>query len=96
METLQNLFGRCKVVEIECLACSKTIKPPNFIDTDNYDGQLVCQECKSILHVKFVKGKVQKYKVVENKTKGFDFTDLAMKIEKERRQQENKVDDNSQ
>jgi transcription elongation factor Elf1 len=83
------------VVKIECLVCGKLVKLPQFIDIDSYDGQVVCKECKSLLYMKLVKGKVQKYKVVENKTKGFDFTDLVMKIEKERRQQANEVDDNS-
>ncbi len=76
------------MVEIECLACGKPIKPPQFIDTDNYDGQVVCQECKSLLHVKLVKGKVQKYKIVKNKFKDFNFTEMIMRLQKERNQQE--------
>ena len=60
------------MVEIQCVACEKAIKPRQLNDTDNYDtenydGQIVCQECKSLLHVKSVKGKVQKSEVVENK-----------------------------
>ncbi len=55
------------MVEIECLACGKTIKIPPFIDTEKYDGQVTCQECNSLLYVKLVQEKVQKYKVVENK-----------------------------
>ena len=52
------------MVEIECMACGKTIKPKQLTDTDNYDtdnydGQVVCQECKSLLFIKLVKGKVQ-------------------------------------
>lgn len=76
------------MVDIECLACGKTLKIPQYIDADNYDGQVVCQECKSILHVKLVKGKAQKYKVVENKTEGFNFTKLAMDLAEKRKQQE--------
>ena len=53
------------MVEIECLACDKTLELPQFIDTDNYDGQLVCSKCKALLHVKLVKGKLRKYKIVE-------------------------------
>ena len=58
------------MVEIQCLACGKPIKPPQLndtdkYDTDNYDGEVVCQECKSLLHIKLIKGKVQKYKIVE-------------------------------
>jgi len=55
------------MVEIECLACTKTIKIPKFIDIDKYEGQLACKECNSLLYVKLVQGKVQKYRVVENK-----------------------------
>ena len=57
------------MIEIECLACGETLKIPQFIDNDNYDGQVVCQECKSLLHVKLVKGKVQKYKIVGEQTR---------------------------
>jgi len=58
------------MVEIQCVACEKAIKPRQLNDTDNYDtenydGQIVCQECKSLLYVKSVKGKVQKSKVVK-------------------------------
>ena len=53
------------MVEIECLACDKTLEIPKSIDTDNYDGQLVCSKCKALLHVKLVKGKLLKYKIVE-------------------------------
>jgi uncharacterized Zn finger protein (UPF0148 family) len=55
------------MVEIECLVCGKTIKIPEFIDTNNYDGQIACPECKSLLQVKLVGAKVRKYKVVERK-----------------------------
>ena len=55
------------MVEIKCLACGKNVKMPQYIDTEKYDGQVVCQECNSLLHIKFVQGRVQKYKVIENK-----------------------------
>lgn len=57
-------------MEIDCLVCGKAIKVPDFIDTNNYDGQLTCSECKSLLHVKLGKGKVRKYEVVEKKPGG--------------------------
>jgi len=57
------------MVEIECLVCSKTIKIPGFIDTNNYDGQIACPECLSLLYVKLVGAKVRKYKVVEKGSK---------------------------
>ena len=53
------------MVEIQCLACDKTLNLPQFVNTDNYDGQVVCQECKALLYVKLVKSKVLKYKIVE-------------------------------
>jgi hypothetical protein len=54
-------------MEIDCLVCGKTIKIPEFVDTNNYDGQITCQECKSLLHIKLGGGKVRKYEVVEKK-----------------------------
>lgn len=80
------------MVEIECLACGKAVKARQLTDSDNYDtdsydGQIVCQECKSLLHVKLVEGKVQKYKLVENKSKEFDFTESVMRMAEERKQQ---------
>ena len=53
------------MIEIQCLACDKTLELPQFINTDNYDGQLVCSKCKALLHVKFVKDELVKYKIVE-------------------------------
>ena len=81
------------MVDIECLACGKAIKPQqlndsNNYDTENYDGHVVCQECKSLLYVKLVKGKVQKYKIVEKKFGDFNFTDFTIRMQKERNQQE--------
>ena len=78
--------------KIECLACGKAIKPRQLndtenYDTENYDGQIVCQECKSLLYVKLVKGKIQKYKVVENKSK-FNWTDFVLRMQEEGSQQE--------
>ena len=64
-------------MEIECLACGKTIKIPDFIDTNNYDGQVTCQECKSLLRVKLGGGKVRKYEVVERKARGLTSIESA-------------------
>ena len=76
------------MVNIDCFACGKTVKIPKFIDTDNYDGQLVCQECKSILHVKLTKGKVQKYKIVENKYGVKTWADIIKIAEEAKKQRE--------
>ncbi|MBI4187944.1 MAG: hypothetical protein HY529_01930 [Chloroflexi bacterium] len=53
------------MLEIECLVCGKTIRLPPFIDTANYDGQIACRECASLMQVKLVGEMVRKYKVVE-------------------------------
>ena len=58
------------MVKIPCLACDETLTLPQFIDTDDYDGQLVCSKCKALLHLKLVKGKLLKYKIVERLRKG--------------------------
>jgi hypothetical protein len=58
------------MVEIPCLACDKVLELPQFINVDNYDGQLVCSKCKALLHVKFVKGKLLRYKIIERLRKG--------------------------
>lgn len=77
------------MVNIECLACGKALQLPQFIDTDDYDydGQVVCQECKSLLHVKLEKGKVRKYKIIKEKLGDFNFAELIMRMQKERNQQ---------
>ncbi len=73
------------MIEIQCLACGKSIKPRQLndtenYDTDNYDGQVLCQECKSWLYVKLIKGKVQKCKPIKKFDVKFDVTEVQ-KIE---------------
>ena len=53
------------MIKINCLVCGKVIEIPQFIDTNNYDGQINCPECKSLLHMKLVGAKARKYEVVE-------------------------------
>jgi len=55
-------------VEISCLICNKAIKIPQFIDTNNYDGQINCPACKSLLRMRLVGAKARKYEVVERGT----------------------------
>ena len=76
------------MVGIQCLVCGKTVKIPKYIDTGYYDGQIVCQECTSLLHIKLVKEQVQKYKVVEDKSKAFNFTKLIMELAEKQNKQE--------
>lgn len=65
-------------MEISCLVCGKPFMIPDFIDTDSYDGQLTCPECKSLLHVKLGKGKVKKYELVEKKLKDISALESAV------------------
>lgn len=72
------------MVEIECLVCGRPIKIPEFIPTDNYDGQVACQECGSLLYVKLEESKVRKYKIVEKKFR-IPTADELVQIEREAR-----------
>ena len=54
-----------EIKSLDCLVCGETFKIPQFIDTDNYDGQIICTNCASLLHVKIVQSKLRQYKVVE-------------------------------
>jgi len=67
-EKIENGGGEQRIVEISCLVCGKTIEIPHFIDTDNYDGQINCPACKSLLRVRLVGAKARKYEVVEKGT----------------------------
>ena len=51
--------------EIKCLSCGETLNIPQVINTSKYDGQLVCQKCSALLHVKLVKDKLEKYDKVK-------------------------------
>jgi len=68
---------RGKMVEIECLLCEKPIKLPKYIDTENYDGEVVCQECESLLYIKLVKGKLQKRRVKQKGFRRFSAEEMA-------------------
>ena len=57
------------MVDIKCLLCGETLKIHQYIDIENYDGQLACQKCWSLFQVKTVKSKLNKYKVVKKGTR---------------------------
>ena len=57
-------LGR-RIVDISCLICGKTITIPQFIDINNYDGQISCPSCKALLRMKMFGAKVRKYELVE-------------------------------
>ncbi len=56
------------MTEIKCLACHEVLDIPDFVDIDNYDGEIVCNRCKARLAIKFVGSpKPVKYKVVKER-----------------------------
>ena len=58
------------MVEIKCLVCGGAIGVPGFIDANNYDGQVACPECGSLLYIRLVGNKARKYTVAERKPPG--------------------------
>ena len=54
-----------EIKQLECLVCGNNFPIPTFINVENYDGQVVCQNCASLLHLKLVQSKVRQYRVVE-------------------------------
>ena len=69
------------MVKIECLLCEKPIKLPKYVDTENYDGEVVCQECQSLLYIKLVKSKVQKYRVKERGFRGMSTEEVVQMLQ---------------
>ena len=53
------------MVEIQCLVCKNPLQMPSYIDPDDYDGQVICQECDALLHIKLRDSKVKKYKIIK-------------------------------
>lgn len=51
-------------MKLPCLLCEKDIKIPSIINTKEYDGQIFCRECNTLLEIKLVKSRLEKYKVV--------------------------------
>ena len=58
------------MAKIECLMCENWVEIPKFVNMGNYDGQIVCKQCKALLSVKFVGSELRKYKLVSGKGKG--------------------------
>ena len=51
-------------MKIECLICLRETAIPKNLNTTNYDGQITCRECGSLLQVKLVRSKVEHCGVV--------------------------------
>ena len=50
-------------MKIECLICLRETAIPKNLNTANYDGQITCRECGSLLQVKLVKSKVEQCRI---------------------------------
>ena len=51
-------MGAKKRNEIACILCKKIIKFPEYIGKD-YDGDLLCDECGSMMSIKLKEGEVK-------------------------------------
>jgi len=60
--------GQGKPTDILCLVCEEVIKVPQYVPP-NYKGDLVCQNCKSLMHIKLVNSQVAEYQIKEDKSK---------------------------
>jgi len=49
---------------IQCHLCNEVFQPHECINTDKYDGEVKCPNCKALLSIKLVKGKLEKRKFV--------------------------------
>lgn len=69
--------GQSKISNIKCLGihCGKIIELPSYISNEQYDGDLRCQECLSLMHISLRKGVIAKYGLKDDKsetTKGWE------------------------
>jgi hypothetical protein len=47
--------------------CKNAIKLPEYVGQD-YGGDLLCDTCKSLLHIKLDKGEVKQYRVLRDRS----------------------------
>ncbi len=86
------------MVEIECHLCGEKFSPSQCIDTDKYDGEVICPKCKVLLRIKLVKGKLQGRRAL-NKAKtipAISADDIALVVlaaQEEERRMLKQVDD---
>ena len=72
--------------EIACIQCRNIIKFPEYVGQD-YGGDLLCDNCMSLLRIKLSKWEVKEFKVLEDKFKESEgikkllaFQELAAKL----------------
>lgn len=56
-------------MQIECIICGNSTKLPRNSDTKKYDGQVFCQKCTSLIHVKLAESKIVEYKILDKLSK---------------------------
>jgi hypothetical protein len=56
-----------KRTDIACIMCKNTIKFPEYVGQD-YSGDLLCDTCRSLLHIKLDKGEVKQYRVLRDRS----------------------------
>ena len=56
--------------EITCLGihCRKTIELPSYVNDEQYDGDLRCEKCLSLMHISLREGIVVKYSLKDDKS----------------------------
>ena len=54
--------------EVQCIRCRKAIELPEYVGQD-YNGDLHCGTCESLLSIKLDKWEVKQYKVVKDNYK---------------------------
>jgi hypothetical protein len=79
---------RGNIPQIACLGvtCGKVIEFPEHVDPEGYDGDVRCQECRSLMHIRLEGSRVVKYSLKEDKSetaKGWEtLTELKLLREK--------------
>ncbi len=62
--------GQSKISDIKCLGihCGKIVELQSYTNNEQYDGDLRCQECLSLMHISLRKGIVVKYSLKDDKS----------------------------
>lgn len=61
--------SKSKMPELPCLKCGTIIKFPSYIKSQKYDGQVRCQGCNSLMHIKLDNSVVVKCSLVRDNSK---------------------------
>jgi hypothetical protein len=62
--------NRGKIPRVTCLGttCGKVIEFPQHVNQEGYDGDVRCQECRSLMHIRLEGSRVVKYNLKEDKS----------------------------